>query len=251
MTNEDLEESIAAENETAEAEAAEATPAEEESPALDPEAQLEVVTAKLDEVEASLAEAEKTAAEYLDGWKRAQASFANFRKRTEAEQAQWRSAANAQLLSRLLPVLDDFKRAFEAIPEEDQDSPWLSGIRLVQRKVAAILESENVAPIVVEPHDTFDPNFHEAVLYQEVPGFDEGEVVAEVETGYILGNRVLRPTVVVVAKGQAKAEAAAEPEGGKDVEAEVAPEAAAASLGSGEATGEAEEPTTAGSGGAA
>jgi molecular chaperone GrpE len=67
-----------------------------------------------------------------------------------------------------------------------------------------------VQPIAVEPHDTFDPNVHEAVLYQEVEGFEEGEVVAEVETGYMLGNRVLRPTVVVVAKGGTKAKALAE-----------------------------------------
>lgn len=217
MTNNDREENVSADpviteaDTTAEADTVETPPREEDDAALpDPEQQLEVLTAQLENAEASLAEAEKLAAEYLDGWKRAQASFANFRKRTEAEQTQWRSAANAHLLSRLLPVLDDFKRAFEAIPEEDRDNPWLSGIRLVQRKVAAILESENVEPIPVEPHDTFDPNFHEAVLYQEVEGFYEGEVVAEVETGYMLSNRVLRPTVVVVAKGEPKPAPAAE-----------------------------------------
>jgi molecular chaperone GrpE len=222
MTNEDLEGLVTEEGEAPNAEAAE-TPSsdDEETAPLDPEEQLEVLTSKLAEAETSLSEAEKTAAEYLDGWKRAQASFANFRKRTEAEQAQWRSAANAQLLSRLLPVLDDFKRAFEAIPEEDRDNPWLSGIRLVQRKVAGILEAENVEPIAVEPHDTFDPNVHEAVLYQEVEGFEEGEVVAEVETGYMLGNRVLRPTVVVVAKGGTKAKAPAKADGQDGEQAEV------------------------------
>jgi molecular chaperone GrpE len=217
MTQEDLKDHIPTDTDVPEEEAAEATATEQEIEAPDYEQRIETLTQQLAEIEAKLDEAEAQAAEYLDGWKRAQASFANFRKRTESEQAQWRSAANAQLLSRLLPVLDDFKRAFDAIPEEDQDNPWLSGIRLVQRKISSILESENVQPIEVAPHDTFDPNFHEAVLYQEVEGFDEGEIVAEVETGYLLEKRILRPSVVVVAKGSPKSDkvedaAAAPPE---------------------------------------
>lgn len=215
MTQEELKDQVPTDADVPEEEAAEATTIEQETETPDHEQQIEALTQQLAEIEAKLDEAEEQAADYLDGWKRAQASFANFRKRTESEQAQWRSAANAQLLSRLLPVLDDFKRAFDAIPEEDLDNPWLSGIRLVQRKISSILESENVQPIEVAPHDTFDPNFHEAVLYQEVEGFDEGEIVAEVETGYLLDKRILRPSVVVVAKGSPKSDevvdAAAEP----------------------------------------
>ncbi|MCJ7552029.1 MAG: nucleotide exchange factor GrpE [Anaerolineae bacterium] len=172
----------------------EPTAAEEESPAGDLEAQVKALKEKL-------AETEKTTAEYLDGWQRAQASFANFRKRTTAEQAQWRSAANAALLTRLLPVLDDFKRAFDAVPDTIKEDPWLSGIRFVERKIKTILETENVQQIDAESGDTFDPNVHEAVLYQEVDGFNEGEIVAVVETGHMLADRVLRPSMVVVAKG--------------------------------------------------
>jgi molecular chaperone GrpE len=165
---------------------------------------VEALAEKLEEAKSSLAEAEEKVAEYLDGWQRAQAAFANFRKRTEAEQAHWRGTANAQLLTRLLPVLDDFRRAFETVPESYNDDPWLDGIRLVQRKVKAILDSESVTPIELECGDAFDPNIHQAVLYQEVEGFDEGEVVAEIETGYTMGDRVLRPSLVVVAKGSEK-----------------------------------------------
>lgn len=163
-------------------------------------AQLASLEEKLVLAETSLAEAEKLAAEYLDGWQRAQASFVNFRKRTENEQAQVQARANARLLSRIVPVMDDFKRAFEAIPEADAENPWLNGICLVQRKLQTVLESENVMPIEVKPGDMFDPNFHEAVLYQEVEGFDEGQIVTEIETGYTLADRILRPTTVVVAK---------------------------------------------------
>ena len=151
-------------------------------------------------LEVRLTEAEGKAAEYLDGWQRAQASFANYRKRTEAEQAHWRSAANANLLTRLLPILDDFQRAFDALPDEFEGHSWLSGVTLIQRKIRAILDSESVAVIELNTGDPFDPLYHQAVVYQEVEGFEDGQIVAEVEKGYLLGERVLRPSMVVVAK---------------------------------------------------
>jgi len=114
--------------------------------------------------------------------------------------------ANAALLARLLPVLDDFKRAFDAVPDTIKENPWLSGIQLVERKVKTILETESVQPIEAEPGDIFDPNVHEAVLYQEVEGFNDGEIVAVVETGHMLADRVLRPSMVVIAKGAEKAQ---------------------------------------------
>jgi len=168
---------------------------------------------KLQHLEAQLAEAEQKAAEYLDGLQRSQASFANYRKRTEAEQVSWRSVANAALLSRFLPVLDDFDRAFQALPQDLAEHPWLGGIKLIQRKIAGILEAENVTPIQLQPGDAFDPLYHQAILYQEIPGFEDGQIVAEVEHGYILGERVLRPASVVVAKVPPRAPAPApEPE---------------------------------------
>lgn len=151
-------------------------------------------------LEAQLADVEQKAAEYLDGLQRSQAAFANYRKRTEAEQVSWRSVANAALLARFLPILDDFERAFRVVPPDYAGQPWLDGIALIRRKVAGILEAENVQPIVVQPGDAFDPLYHQAVFYQEVAGFEEGQIVAEVEAGYRLGDRVLRPSSVVVAK---------------------------------------------------
>ncbi len=211
MTKEDLDEQppvdVTEENTDAEEPITEQpTAAEDEGSAVDLEAQVKVLEEKLAETEATLAEAEKTTAEYLDGWQRAQASFANFRKRTTAEQAQWQSMANAALLARLLPVLDDFKRAFDAVPDTIKENPWLSGIQLVERKVKTILETENVQQIEAEPGDIFDPNVHEAVLYQEVEGFNDGEIVAVVETGHMLADRVLRPSMVVIAKGAKEAQ---------------------------------------------
>ncbi|MCU0520607.1 MAG: nucleotide exchange factor GrpE [Anaerolineae bacterium] len=194
MTDEDLRDSMP------EAEPAEA-PGESADSAAGMEADAGALLEQLTQVEAALAEAEKKVAEYLDGWQRSQAAFANFRKRTESEQSQYRLNANAQLLLRLLPIADDFRRAFEVIPAAYADDPWLDGIRLVERKVKSVLESERVTPIDLKPGDIFNPARHEAVLYQEVEGFNEGEVVTEIETGYLIGDRVLRPSLVVVAKG--------------------------------------------------
>jgi molecular chaperone GrpE len=194
-----------------------------------------VENALLEEIarlEVQLAEAGKKAAEYLDGLQRSQAAFANYRKRTEAEQVSWRSVANAALLARFLPVLDDFERAFRALPADFEGQSWLDGITLIRRKVAGILEAENVQPIVLQPGDAFDPLYHQAVFYQEVAGFEEGQIVAEVERGYILGERVLRPSSVVVAKAPF-VPPAPEPEVG--VKAVASPEPA------GEVQGKAEE----------
>ncbi len=159
---------------------------------------------KIQQLEAQLAEAQQKAAEYLDALQRSQASFANYRKRTEAEQVSWRGVANAALLSRFLPVLDDFERAFQAMSQDLAEHPWMGGIRLIQRKIAGVLEAENVKPIELQPGDAFDPLYHQAILYQEVPGFEDGQIVAEVERGYILGERVLRPSSVVVAKASSR-----------------------------------------------
>lgn len=159
---------------------------------------------------AKLVNAEQKAAEYLDGWQRAQASFANFRKRTEAENLNLRKAANAALLARLLPIADDFERAFQSMPEDLKGNAWLEGFSMIQRKVISVLESENVQAIALDMGDLFDPMFHQAILYQEVVGFDEGQIVAVIEQGYILGERVLRPAKVVVAKAPIVPEPATE-----------------------------------------
>ncbi len=207
MTEEERKHTIADADTDAEDGASVTPPDESDLAAEEGEDHLILLEEQLAQAEASLAEAEKLAAEYREGWQRAQASFVNFRKRTESEYAQIQAAANARLLSRIVPVMDDFKRAFETVPEGVREDTWLEGIRLVERKLKSVLESENVKPIEVAPKDAFDPNFHEAVLYQEVEGFDEGEIVAEIETGYMLGDRILRPSLVVVAKGRASEDA--------------------------------------------
>jgi molecular chaperone GrpE len=154
-------------------------------------------------LQADLEKARAQAAEYLDGWQRARAEFANYKKRVEAEREEVRRASNEALLLKLLPVVDDFERAFQKIPQEAADSPWVSGINMILRKLQAILESQGVAPIQAAGRP-FDPQQHEAVLMEETAEHPDGTVVAELQRGYLLGERVLRPAQVKVATNKHK-----------------------------------------------
>lgn len=151
------------------------------------------------ELEARLAKAEAEAAEYKDQWLRAAADYKNFKRRVEIERSELIRSASSALLLKLLPVVDDFDRAIANIPAEVAETPWWGGTQLIAQKLRTILESEGVKGIVAVGHE-FDPNQHEAVLYEEAEGQD-GKVVAELQKGYKLGDRVLRPSMVKVGRG--------------------------------------------------
>jgi molecular chaperone GrpE len=145
---------------------------------------------------AELEQERARAAEYLDEAKRARAELINYRRRTEQEMQDVRRHAGEQLISQILPVLDDFHRAIEALPEGELEDPWMQGILLIERKLWAILEAAGVRPIeaVGKP---FNPSLHEAVMIDEgSKGADT--VVAELQRGYMLHERVLRPAMVKV-----------------------------------------------------
>lgn len=166
------------------------------------EAAEEVEQEELGEIERlqeDLEEAKAEAEEYLDGWRRAQAEFSNYKKRQRAEQAKIRELANANLLHKLLPILDDFDRAIVTMPEGIQKLSWSQGLLMIRQKLEAILESEGVEPIETGG-EAFDPYYHEAVTHEEAEGYEEGEIIGEVQKGYVLGDRVLRPALVRVAK---------------------------------------------------
>ena len=146
----------------------------------------------------TLAEAKAKAEANLAGWQRAQADFINYKKRSEQEKQDLSKFANSVLIVNLLPVLDDFERAFSSIPPKVGKMSWLDGIRLVERKLQAVLQAQGVTPIKAlgEP---FDPQFHEAVRQDKGK---EGVVIEEVQKGYMLEDRVIRPTMVVVGNGE-------------------------------------------------
>jgi molecular chaperone GrpE len=147
-----------------------------------------------------LKQAKAEAAENLDGWQRARAEFANYKRRTDAERADLLANAGADVLKRVLPIVDDFDRAAATLPDELKSQPWVNGVMLVHRKLAALLEQSNVKPIAANPGDAFDPNLHEAITHEEAEAIESGHIIGEVQRGYKLGERVLRPAMVRVAK---------------------------------------------------
>ena len=154
---------------------------------------------ELEQLQKELEEAKTQAAEYLDGWQRSQAEFANYRKRQEAERRQQVRLSNAALIAKLLPLLDDLERAVQTLPTGLRNLTWIEGILLIQRKLEVLLESEGVERIEAEGK-TFDPLYHEAVTHELVEGFEEGQIIGEIQRGYKLGDRVIRPALVRVAR---------------------------------------------------
>ena len=151
----------------------------------------------LESLRAALDEQSKKSETLLGNWQRATADLANYRKRMEQEKQETTAFANAQIISRLLPAMDDFTRAFETIDQKLKEETWVEGMRLIYRKLQSILEAQGVQviPTVGQP---FDPNFHEAVM--EMDG-EQGLVVSEMAKGYKLRDKVLRPAVVAVGRG--------------------------------------------------
>ncbi len=150
-------------------------------------------------LEAQLAEAQAQAAEYLDNWRRATADLSNARKRMQREQAEFSARAASRVIEKLLPVMDDIDRAFTALPADAADCDWVTGFRLIQSKLRALLDSEGVIPIAAEG-EMFDPALHYAVTHEPSQDHCDGQIIAEVARGYKLGDAVLRPSMVRVAK---------------------------------------------------
>jgi len=174
---------------------------------------------ELERLRGELEEARAQAAEYLEGWQRTQAEFANYRKRQEAEWQQRVQMGNAALIARILPVLDDLDRALQTVPTGLESLTWIEGVFLIKRKLEMILESEGVRPIQTEGQ-TFDPLYHEAVTYEEMEGYEDGQIIGEVQRGYTLGERVIRPALVRVARAPVGPAVEAEAPGGEEGEEE-------------------------------
>ena len=136
--------------------------------------------------------------ELTNDLKRMTADFANYRKRNEAERADFAKFAKADLIAKLLDVLDGYDRALATVPDEVKGQPWVEGMWLVERKLRTVLESEGLEPIdsLGKP---FDPYLHEAVAHVESDE-PEGTVTQEHQKAYRLHDRVIRPALVTVAK---------------------------------------------------
>lgn len=173
-------------------------------PDIEPEEE-ETAETEIEEPEAlqqALAEEKKRAEEYLSNWQRTQADFVNYKRRSEQERGEIGKYANCDLVNCIIPALDDFERALEHVGPEMSDDNWVEGIRLIERNLKASLESQGVQEIKAIG-EKFDPNFHEAAMHDTGP---EGMVVRELQKGYILHDRVIRPSMVVVGNGETESE---------------------------------------------
>lgn len=146
-----------------------------------------------------LVEAQAKAAENLEGWQRAQAEFANYKKRIARDQEQLSAEARGRVIKRYLDIVDDLELALKNKPGEGSGAEWAQGIELVYRKLQSYLGSEGLTR--VDPMgQPFDANLHEAVTEEESSEHESGTVIEVLRPGYMLGERVLRPAAVKVAK---------------------------------------------------
>jgi molecular chaperone GrpE len=173
---------------------------EEAAPAAAPTPEAE----PLDEegLRAALRESREQAQSYLGSWQRAAADYQNLKRRMEQERAEIGRLANAALTINLLPLLDDLERALHTVDVKLAGLTWIDGVWLIYRKFQAVLENAGVKEILADGQP-FDPNVHEAI--SEAPG-EPGTVVSVVQKGYTLGDRVIRPAMVIVGKRDAGGE---------------------------------------------
>ena len=147
---------------------------------------------------AEVAALEKKAKEYMDGWMRERADFANYKKRVDTQLRDSAQNAAVEALVTLLPVIDDFERAMANVPPELAGNPWLNGVSMIQRKFQKMLDDQGVT--ILDPvGDVFDPSRHEAVGMEDSDQVESGHIAVTLQKGYLHGDRVLRPALVKVA----------------------------------------------------
>jgi len=153
----------------------------------------------LDALKKELEKANQDVASNLDGWQRERAEFANYKRRIERENAQLRNTITGEVIKKYLVIMDDLDLALKNRPCVDEGAVWAEGIELIVRKLQNILDAEGIERINANKVQ-FDPNLHEAISNEENPEFASGEIIEVVRQGYKLGDRILRPAMVRVAR---------------------------------------------------
>jgi molecular chaperone GrpE len=168
----------------------------EESIAPDQEEQEEIE--EIAELKAALIASETEKEEYFRRLQRLQADFDNYRRRMDKERQELIGRANERLIFTLLPVLDNLERVLE-IQREPENETIISGVEMIYRQFLEVLNREGVVPIRAVGEE-FDPQKHEAVMQVEESGAAQNIVVEELQRGYLIQEKVLRPSMVKVAK---------------------------------------------------
>jgi len=148
--------------------------------------------------EPALADLQRERDDYHDRWLRKSAEFDNYRKRIDRERREHGDQAVTAMLLELIRVVDDFDRAL-TVDAGESGAAYRKGVELIHAKLNDLLKKHGVRPMDAVGAD-FDPNLHQAVMQEESPGRRDGEVIEEMQKGYMMGDRLLRPAMVKVAK---------------------------------------------------
>jgi len=166
----------------------------------DPGDELEELTLEeqVDALQISLDEMTTKAEEYLDGWQRARAEFANYKKRVLRDHTDIRQVARGEVIKLFLDIADDLERALQEKPGNGEGATWADGIEIIFQKLRTRLESEGIKPMNPMGEE-FDPNIHEALMKEESEEYESGQIIEVMQEGYWIGDKVLRPALVRVA----------------------------------------------------
>ena len=137
--------------------------------------------------------------DFSDGWQRERAEFANYRKRVMRDQETEKQNSKLAILKKYLDIHDDLELAIKNMPDHVKSDAWVNGILLIHQKLSNLLNGEGMQPIPAE-NCAFNPALHEAISSEEQEGFESGNIIEVVQKGYTIGDRVIRPARVRVAK---------------------------------------------------
>lgn len=168
-------------------------------PVEDTQFKPEITLEAYEGMKVELEKAVKEAAINMDGWQRERAEFVNYKKRIERENAQLRSNITGEVIKKYLVIMDDLDLAMSHRPTCDEGATWAEGIELIVRKLQTVIDGEGIERIN-QNKVQFDPNLHEAISNEDNPEFASGEIIEVVRQGYKLGERILRPAMVRVAR---------------------------------------------------
>lgn len=154
-------------------------------------------TESVEELKARIEALSAQSEEYMQRLARSQADFDNFRKRTVREKEELGKYASSKLIAELIPVIDNFGRALDTRPEGEASESFVKGVEMIYRQFDSVLQAEGLTTMetVGQP---FNPEFHQAVMQVESDEHEEGIVVEELQKGYMLKDKVLRPAMVKV-----------------------------------------------------
>lgn len=143
---------------------------------------------------------QKQIAEFKTGWQRTQADFVNFQRRNEEDRKELIKYANLDILEKLFPIMDNFRRAANHTPKELENNDWVKGVRHIEKQLDEILASQGLEKIEPKSGEEFNPKFQEAISCEENKDYKSNQIIALVEIGYKIGDKIIRPAKVRVGK---------------------------------------------------